>query len=302
MWGRGLRGNYATCSALGWLSVTFPTTHKQFGNFWCCFPTGWTCVHSRTPWVSPVNAPVRLGASPATTTATDFYSQRFWGFIAPHWNPRSHGLSCSPVVPPSLSTYKCWTAYCYCLADMVLQPPPWHVSSLSQLPISTFPTSLNEFFFFNSLVVIIPYSSIFWPFWLFFVYKFVVVLLFIVWGGTVYLLKHLHLGWKSLKWKLKATWHNLHFVYIWKGSTRVWALSCLTLSPVSKDTLYLLLGQDKCIESCRGLSSQGQVNKALCDSMHLPLLCSHFPPALVGRKAKVKWKLGSVMDWVLSPP
>ena len=34
-------------------------------------------------------------------------------------------------------------------------------------------------------VVGLPYSSIFWQFWLFFVFKFVVVLLFVVQGGTV---------------------------------------------------------------------------------------------------------------------
>ena len=42
----------------------------------------------------------------------------------------------------------------------------------------------DECFIFNSLVVILPYSSIFSQFWLFFVFKFVVVLL-VVRGGTV---------------------------------------------------------------------------------------------------------------------
>ena len=54
------------------------------------------------------------------------------------------------------------------------------------LPISAPPTSLNECFFFNSLVVGLPYSSIFWLFWLLFVFKFVVLLL-VVQGGKVYL-------------------------------------------------------------------------------------------------------------------
>ena len=44
-----------------------------------------------------------------------------------------------------------------------------------------------EWFFFNSLVVGLPYSSIFWQFWLFFVFKFVVVLLLVVQVGKVYL-------------------------------------------------------------------------------------------------------------------
>ena len=34
-----------------------------------------------------------------------FYSQRFWGFISPCWNPGLHGLSCPPG-PTGLSTCK----------------------------------------------------------------------------------------------------------------------------------------------------------------------------------------------------
>ena len=44
-----------------------------------------------------------------------------------------------------------------------------------------------NFFFFNSLVVGLPCSSIFCQFWLFFVFKFVVVLLLVEQGGKVYL-------------------------------------------------------------------------------------------------------------------
>ena len=55
------------------------------------------------------------------------------------------------------------------------------------LPISAPPTSLDECFFFNSLVVRFPYSLIFWQFCLIFVFKFVVALLLVVRGGTVYL-------------------------------------------------------------------------------------------------------------------
>ena len=71
---------------------------------------GWVYVSSRTLWVSPTNSLVRLGVSPAAATPTHFYSQKFWGFIFPHWNPALHGLSHSPVVPPSLSSCKCATA------------------------------------------------------------------------------------------------------------------------------------------------------------------------------------------------
>ena len=69
----------------------------------------------------------------------------------------------------------------------VLQLPPCCVSSLPQLPVSAPPTGLDECFFFNSLIVRLPYSSIFCQFWLVFIFKFVVVLLLVVRGGTVYL-------------------------------------------------------------------------------------------------------------------
>ena len=63
-----------------------------------------------------------------------------------------------------------------------------------QLPVSAPPTGLEECFFFNSLVVRLPYSSIFCQFWLFFVFK----LLSFSWlckeAQCVYLC--LHLGWK----------------------------------------------------------------------------------------------------------
>ena len=68
---------------------------------------------------------------------------------------------------------------------LVLQTLPCCESSLPQLPVSSPPTGLNECFFFISLVVRLPYSSIFCQFWLFFVFKFVVVLLLVVQGGTV---------------------------------------------------------------------------------------------------------------------
>ena len=56
------------------------------------------------------------------------------------------------------------------LPTLVLQPPPCHESSPPWLPISTPPTGLDECFFFNSLVVGLLYSLIFWKFWLFCVF------------------------------------------------------------------------------------------------------------------------------------
>ena len=53
------------------------------------------------------------------------------------------------------------------------------------MPISTPPTSLDECFLFNSLDVGLPYSLIFCEFWLFFGFKFGVVLVLVVGGGRV---------------------------------------------------------------------------------------------------------------------
>ena len=69
----------------------------------------------------------------------------------------------------------------------VLQLPPYRESSPPQLPTSGPPTCLDECFFFNSSVVRLPYSLTFRQFRLFFVFKFVVVLLLVVRGGILYL-------------------------------------------------------------------------------------------------------------------
>ena len=139
MWGSGPRGNNAACSALGWwFSVTSSTTHRQIGPFWCWFLGGWVCVQSRTLWVSPANSPMRLGVSPTTATPTDFFSQRFWGFISLPWHPGLCGLSCYPVVPPGLFAGKCgttWsTSHCLFCAFHSLAMHTLHPSCLS-LPL-----------------------------------------------------------------------------------------------------------------------------------------------------------------------
>ena len=77
----------------------------------------------------------------------------------------------------------------------VRQPQPCCESSPPRLPVSVFapPTGVGECFFFISLVVGLPCSSIFCQFWLFFVFK---LLLSFFWlceeAQCVYL--HLHLG------------------------------------------------------------------------------------------------------------
>ena len=185
LWGRGQRGNNNTCSALYQLSVTYSAFQKQIGPFWCWFPGDWACVLFRTLWVSPTNSPVRLGVSPAATAPTDFYSQKFWGFISLCWNPGLCGLSRSPVVSPGLSTQKCGTSLSTsCHLAMSPLCPGW-------LPISSPPTSLDECFFFNSLVVELPYSMILCQFWgLFFFFN---LLLSFFWFCKKAQCIHLHL-------------------------------------------------------------------------------------------------------------
>ena len=96
-----------------------------------------------------------------------------------------HGLSCSPVVPPSLSALKCGTtcSTSHCLVGSascsLACPVPQSTTSLGPpapallqilsawLPASDPPTGLDECFFFISLVVGLPYSLIFCQFWLF---------------------------------------------------------------------------------------------------------------------------------------
>ena len=164
VWRRGSRGNNAVCPALGRLSFTSSATHKHIGPFWCWFLGRWACVHSRTLWVSPTNSPVRMEVSPATPTSTGLFSQRFWDFISPCWDLGLRSQSCSPVVPPGYPHANVGPlgppattlpALVHQLLPCGASPPPW-------LPISAPPTSLDECFFFNSLVVRLPYSSIFW--------------------------------------------------------------------------------------------------------------------------------------------
>ena len=64
---------------------------------------------------------------------------------------------------------------------------PCQESSPPGMSVSAPPTSLEECFFVNSLVVGLPYSLIFCHFCLFFVFNFFVVLLLVVQGGKVYL-------------------------------------------------------------------------------------------------------------------
>ena len=124
-----------------------------------------------------MNFPLRLGFSVATTNPTGFKSEvlRLYFPVLESWVAQSIQLPrCSPRF------------ICSGMWDLpVHQLPPWGETD-TQLSVSAPPTGLDEYFFFNSLVVGLLYSSIFWQLWLSFVFKFVVVLL-VVRGGTVYL-------------------------------------------------------------------------------------------------------------------
>ena len=150
MSGRGQRGNNDACSVLTLLSVMSPSTHKQIRLFWYWYPGGWVCVCSRTLWVSSNELYCEAGSFSHHHNPHRFFQSEVWGFISPRWNPALWDLSCSPVVPPSLSACKCvttWSASCHlawssshCLAMGSLHPgcpslpllPVWmNVSSLT---------------------------------------------------------------------------------------------------------------------------------------------------------------------------
>ena len=179
----GQRGNNAACWALCWFSVISPATQKQIRPFWCLFPGGWVCVHSRTLWVSPTISGefVTLGVSPtAASTPTGVFSQSLT--LLPCTGPLACVVCLAPqlffpvypqanVGPPSpQSATSTGPTSCHLAAS----PLCLGCLSLPLLPVWMNVSS------FNSLVVRLPYSLIFWQFWLFFVFKFVVFLLLVV--------------------------------------------------------------------------------------------------------------------------
>ena len=161
-----------------------------------------------------MNSPVRLGVSPAAASIpTAIFTQRFEALF-----PRAGALGCVVCFTPLLFllVYLCtnvgsqglpattlWGLLAAAWSAPLHSPPPRWVhhlppcrkSSPPQLPISTLPTGLDECFFFISLVVRLPCSSIFCQFWLFFVFR---LLLSFFWlceeAQCVYL--RLHLGQK----------------------------------------------------------------------------------------------------------
>ena len=88
--------------------------------------------------------------------------------------PRTGTLGCSVCLAPQLflmvylhKNVGPRTPSTATLPTPVLQPPRCRESSL---PGSLPPTGLDEYFFFTTLVVGLPHSSIFWQFWLFYLF------------------------------------------------------------------------------------------------------------------------------------
>ena len=100
---------------------------------------------------------------------TGFFNQRFEALF-----PHTGTLGCVVCLTPQL------ILPVYLHANVGWSSPP--AATLprvlsARLPVSAPPTGLDECVFFISLVVRLPYSLIFCQFWLFFVFKFVVLLL-----------------------------------------------------------------------------------------------------------------------------
>ena len=105
---------------------------------------------------------VRLGVSPAAASApTGVFNQRFEALFPHCWNSGLCGLSPGPAAAAAALPTQLHNSP----PRWVGQPPSCHKSSLPQLPNSAPPTGLDECFFFISLVVGLPYSSIFCQFW-----------------------------------------------------------------------------------------------------------------------------------------
>ena len=135
-------GSFSCCllNPIGVFNQRFEALFPHAGALDCT-------VCSAPPPFLPVYLCTNVGLQglPATT---------LWGLLAAVWPVPFHN-------PPPL-----W-----------VRQAPCREPSLPWLPVYAPPTGLDECFFFVSLVVGFPYSSIFCQFWLPFVFKFAVALL-----------------------------------------------------------------------------------------------------------------------------
>ena len=143
-------------------------------------------VYVLGPYGSSTNSPVRLGvSSAAASTPTGVFSQWFEAlflsagalgcavcFLPPPFLPVYLRMNVGPLGPPATVSWDLPAAALPTLlhnppTGWVHQLPPCLESSTPRLPVSAPPTGLGECFFLISLVVGLPYSSIFCQFWLF---------------------------------------------------------------------------------------------------------------------------------------
>ena len=137
--------------------------NQWFEALFPCCNSGLRGLSPRPPAAASLASCSFTHPAPQSATSLGLPAATLWGLLAVAWPVPFHN-------PPP---------------HWVRQLPPCRESSLPQLPVSAPPTNLDECYFFISLFVRLPYSSIFCQFWLFFVFKFVVVLLLVVRGGTV---------------------------------------------------------------------------------------------------------------------
>ena len=152
-----------------------------------------------------MTSPMRLGVSPAAaSTHMGVFNQWFEALF-----PQAGALGCAVCLAPTpfLLVYLCMNVGPQGLLAVALPAPfvPQSATSLGLdamppplLPISAPPTSLDECFFFISLVVGLPCSSIFHQFWLFFVFK-LLSSFFWLCEEMQFVYLHLHLGFFLLK-------------------------------------------------------------------------------------------------------
>ena len=170
------------CWALTSFAVTSPTPHMWLVPFQL-FPgveshSGWVCV----PFKSVMGPLSRVF----------WKSGSFFHCPHPHWflhpevmgiySPHAGTLSCVIWLGAGIAHSQGITSIFYLPhvnvgALMPILPPPLHTTPhLLAFPpylhVSTPPPHLDECGFFKSLVVGLPYSSIFWQFWMLFVLRF----------------------------------------------------------------------------------------------------------------------------------
>ena len=151
--GRGYRGN----NAAAWLSPCFlslpmlPTSKLDPSGI--RFLVGWVCICFRNPWVSPTNFPLSLGVSLTATKSYRFLKPEILRLCFP---------ALEPWVAESVSLPSCSSQFMLHTKLGLTGLPAAALPCVLSAPvlISASPISLDECFFFTSLVVRLPYSVI----------------------------------------------------------------------------------------------------------------------------------------------